>query len=70
MTIERYLVGIDIGTTGAKTLIFDLDGQRAIFIVGFLDHSRDPDEVDLAWQGETAGKGRSGKDQDICIGSP
>ncbi len=27
MSEQRYLVGIDIGTTGAKTLIVDLDGQ-------------------------------------------
>lgn len=29
MNKKRYLVGIDIGTTGAKTLIFDLDGRVA-----------------------------------------
>lgn len=26
--MERYIAGIDIGTTGAKTIIFDLEGRK------------------------------------------
>ena len=26
--MERYIAGIDIGTTGAKTIIFDLEGHK------------------------------------------
>ena len=33
MSEQQYLAGIDIGTTGAKTLIVDLDGQAVAAMI-------------------------------------
>ena len=61
--------GDDIFTDIEGMLGIDFNGEGQIFIVGFFNHSRNPDKIDSVRKRETTGNGGTGQDQDIDAGS-